>query len=191
MRAPGASKGRRLRSPELEHDAVRPVLRTARLALRHLDTGDAPFILRLLNEPSWLQHIGDRGVRTLVDAEQYIASGPREMYRRRGFGLYQVRLVSSDQPIGMCGLLKRDALEDVDLGFAFFPEFWGHGYAREAAAAVMAEGRDVYGLARIVAIVSPANGASRRLLEKLGFGLERAVRLEAGAEELLLYGAAT
>lgn len=167
------------------------VLQTQRLVLRHLGAADAPFILRLLNEPSWLQNIGDRGVRTLADAQHYIETGPVEMYRRLGFGLNQVRLRASDEPIGMCGLLRREALPDVNLGFAFLPEFWGNGYARESAAAVMSYAGSVLGLARIVAIVARHNEASRRVLEKLGFTFERLVQLETGGEELLLYAAVT
>jgi RimJ/RimL family protein N-acetyltransferase len=166
------------------------VLRTERLVLRQLSSDDAPFILRLLNEPSWLENIGDKGVRTAADAQRYIETGPVEMYRRLGFGLYQVRLTISDEPIGLCGLLKRETLADVDLGFAFFPEFWGNGYAGEAAAVVLSYARDRLGLARIVAITALNNDPSRRVLEKLGFELERSVRLEAGGEELLLYGSA-
>jgi RimJ/RimL family protein N-acetyltransferase len=163
------------------------VLKTERLVLRRLAPGDAPFILRLLNEPSWLEFIGDRGVHTLADAERYIETGPVEMYRRLGFGLYQVRVSLSDEPIGMCGLLKRATLDDVDLGFAFLPEYWGNGYAREASAAVLSYARSKLGLSRIVAITTRNNGASRKLLEKIGFELERTVQLEAGDEEVLLY----
>jgi RimJ/RimL family protein N-acetyltransferase len=163
------------------------VLKTERLVLRHLGPGDAPFILRLLNEPSWLEFIGDRGVHTLADAERYIETGPVEMYGRLGFGLYHVRLAQSGEPIGMCGLLKRAMLDDVDLGFAFLPEYWGKGYAREASAAVLSYARSNLGLSRIVAITTRHNGASRRLLEKIGFELERTVQLEAGDEEVLLY----
>jgi RimJ/RimL family protein N-acetyltransferase len=163
------------------------ILSTERLTLWRLDAGDAPFILRLLNEPSWLEHIGDKGVRTIADAERYIETGPMEMYGRLGFGLYQVRLTAGDEPIGMCGLLKRETLEDVDLGFAFLPEFCGHGYAREASAAVMRYARNMLRLARIVAITGRDNGASRKLLEKLGFGFERSIRFGTDGEELLLY----
>ena len=163
------------------------VLKTERLALMYLSPGDAPFILRLLNEPSWLEHIGDKGVRTVTDARRYIETGPVAMYERLGFGLYQVRLTASDEAIGLCGLLKRDTLEDVDLGFAFLPEFWGRGYAREASAAILSYARNTLGLVRIVAITGPNNGASRRLLEMLGFELERTIYHGAGGEELLLY----
>jgi RimJ/RimL family protein N-acetyltransferase len=163
------------------------LLATARLQLHRLDSGDAPFILRLLNEPSWLRNIGDKGVRTPAEAQRYIETGPVAMYARLGFGLYQVRLTNSDEPIGMCGLLKRETLEDVDLGFAFFPEFWGKGYAREAAAGVLSYARHTLGLGRILAITTPDNDPSRRLLEKLGFELERSVHLDPGSEALLLY----
>ncbi len=166
------------------------VLQTERLVLRHLGAADAPFVLRLLNEPSWLQNIGDRGVRTLADAQRYIETGPVEMYRRLGFGLYQVCLKVNGEPVGLCGLLKRDSLDDVDLGFALLPEFWGQGYAREAAAAVMAYGRRELGLSRILAIIARTNDASRRVLERLGFGFEGVVRLGADGEELLLYASA-
>ncbi len=161
------------------------MLKTSRLVLRQLGPDDAPFILRLLNEPSWLANIGDKCVHTTAEAQHYIQTGPAAMYARFGFGLYQVRLSASDEPIGMCGLLKRETLEDVDLGFAFFPEFWGNGYAREAATAVLSEARNTLSLARIVAITTRNNDASRKLLGKLGFVLERPIRLEA--EELLLY----
>jgi ribosomal-protein-alanine N-acetyltransferase len=163
------------------------ILQTERLVLRRLGPGDAPFILRLLNEPSWLANIGDKGVRTVADAQRYIETGPVESYGRLGFGLYQVRLISSDEPIGMCGLLKRETLEHADLGFALFPEFWGNGYAQEAAAGVLSYARNKLGLARIVAIVARDNDASRRVLETLGFELERTVQLEVGGQELRLY----
>ena len=163
------------------------VLTTERLVLRQLVPDDAPFILRLLNEPSWLKYIGDRGVRTIADAQRYIENGPVEMYARLGFGLYQVCLASSDEPIGLCGLLKRETLDDVDLGFAFLPEYWGNGYAHESSAAILSYAKNRLGLARIVAITSHSNDASRRVLQNLGFLLEGAVRLEAQGDEVLLY----
>jgi RimJ/RimL family protein N-acetyltransferase len=137
---------------------------------------DAEFILRLLNEPSWLRFIGDRGVRTLQDARDYILTGPVEMYARLGFGLYLVELKEGGSPIGICGLIKRDFLDDVDIGFAFLPEYWGQGYAYESASAVMAYGQRVLGLKRIVAITASDNHSSARLLEKLGLRFEGLVR---------------
>ena len=151
------------------------VLETERLSLRWLATDDAAFILGLLNEPSWLQFIGDRGVRTVDDARNYILNGPVEMYARLGFGLYMVELKEDSSPMGLCGLIKRDFLEDVDVGFAFLPRYWGQGYAYEAAAAVLAYGQEVVGLKRIVAITALDNHRSARLLEKLGLRFERLV----------------
>jgi len=163
------------------------VVETERLTLRRLEIGDAAFILGLLNDPSFLRFIGDKGVRTLDDAREYISSGPIASYERFGFGLYLTARKDDDVPIGICGLLKRDSLMDVDVGFAFLPRFWSKGYALEAASAVMAHGRNVLGLTRIVAITSPANEASIRLLEKLGMRFESMVRLSADSPEILLF----
>jgi len=163
------------------------VLETDRLILRRLTTDDAEFILQLLNEPSFLRYIGDKGVRTLMDARDYILNGPVDMYNRSGFGLYLTELKEGNVPIGVCGLIKRDALEDVDIGFAFLPRFWAKGYAYESASAVMTYGKDVLGLKRIVAITSPDNHASARLLEKLGLQFERMILLSENTEEVRLF----
>ena len=164
------------------------VLETDRLIVRRLSPDDAEFILRLLNEPSWLRFIGDKGVRTIEDARAYILRGPVEMYSRLGFGLYLVAIKGGGPPIGICGLIKRDSLEDVDIGFAFLPEYWGRGYAYEAASAVMAYGGNVLGLKRIVAITSVDNDSSARLLEKLGLRFEGMVKLSNDSEEVRLFG---
>ena len=163
------------------------VLETARLALRWLESDDAAFMLQLLNEPSWLRYIGDKGVRTVEDARHYIENGPVAMYRRLGFGLYLVELKESGEPIGICGLIKRDSLDDVDLGFAFLPAFWGKGFAFESAAAVMDYGRCAFGMSRLLAVTSPDNHASIALLEKLGFRFERLARLTADAAEVEVF----
>jgi len=163
------------------------VAQTERLLLRWLNAGDSTFILELLNEPSWLRYIGDKDVKTIQDAERYIESGPVEMYRRLGFGLYLVELKENGAPIGICGLIKREALLDVDLGFAFLPQFWFNGYAFESASAVMSYVRRALGLSRIVAILSPDNHRSAKLLEKLGFRFDSTVRLKPGGDELKLY----
>ena len=163
------------------------VLETGRLVLRRLTVEDAPFLLRLLNEPSWLRFIGDRGVRTLDDARRYVLEGPIDMYGRLGFGLYATTLQGNEAaPIGICGLVKRAGLDDVDIGFALLPEFWGKGYAYEAASAVMAYAKEVVGLRRVVAITSLDNESSARLLEKIGLRFERLIRLNG--EDLKLFG---
>jgi len=163
------------------------VLETERLTVRRITEDDAIFILRLLNEPSFLRHIGDRGVRTVADAVKSIVDGPIASYDRFGFGMFLVELKDGLEPLGICGLLKRDALDDVDLGFAFVPEFWSRGYAFESASAMVAWGRETRGLRRIVAIVSQENLASINLLMKLGFSFERMVLMPGGKEELRLF----
>ena len=166
------------------------VTQTERLRVRWLNADDSAFIFSLVNQPSWIQYIGDKGVKTLQDAIRYIENGPVAMYKRAGFGLYLVELAKTGEPIGICGLIKREALEDVDLGFAFLPAFWRKGYAFESAAAVMCYGRNVLGLRRIVAILSQDNHRSSKLLEKLGFCFEGMVRLQSNDEELKLYAIA-
>ena len=167
------------------------VLRTDRLVLRWLDTGDAEFIHELMNDPDWLRYIGDRGIRTPEDARAYLQQGPMAMYAEHGFGLYRVELREGGTPIGICGLIKRDALEDVDIGFAFLPQFRGRGYAFEAAEGTLEFGWRTLGLSRIVAIVSPENRVSMLLLEKLGFVMERRVQLTPGASEVCLFRTAS
>jgi RimJ/RimL family protein N-acetyltransferase len=161
------------------------VLETERLLLRGITVDDAPFILTLLNEPSFLRYIGDKQVRTLEDARQYILNGPVASYERHGFGLLLVELRESHTPIGMCGLLKRDELPDPDIGFALLPDFWSKGFAFEAAAAVLQEARER--LRRILAITSLDNGASINLLERLGFRFERVTKLSEQGEQLRLF----
>jgi RimJ/RimL family protein N-acetyltransferase len=165
------------------------ILETERLLLRHLSTEDAEFILELLNEPSFIQNIGDRGVRTIEAANSYILNGPVASYAKNGFGLDLVKLKETDESIGMCGLIKRDTLEDVDIGYAFLPRFWSKGYAVEAAQAVKEYARDVIKLNRIVAIVDPENQGSIRVLEKIGLQFEKMVRLSEDDIDLKLFGA--
>ncbi|MGE7953149.1 GNAT family N-acetyltransferase [Lysinibacillus xylanilyticus] len=163
------------------------ILETERLTLRLQTTEDADFILGLMNDPSWLQFIGDRGLRTVEDAREYIMNGPIRMYEQFGFCLYLVERNEDRSPVGICGLVKRDSLEDVDIGFAFLPTYWGKGYAYEAASAVLAYGLDTLGLKRIVAITSQDNHASAKLLEKVGLKFERLVQLSNDEEELRLF----
>ncbi len=164
-----------------------PIIETERLALRRLTPDDAPFVLGLLNEPSFIRFIADRGVRTLEAAREYILSGPVASYARHGFGLYLTVLKATGEPLGLCGLVRRDGLDDVDLGYAFLPAYWGKGYASEAAAAVRDYARRVLGLARLVAIVSVDNDRSIKLLERLGFQYERLIRLPGDDEDIKLF----
>jgi len=163
------------------------VLETERLILRRLSTDDAEFVLELLNEPSFLRYIGDRGVRNLEEAKQYILNRLVTSYERNGFGLYLVELKESSIPIGISGLVKRDTLPDPDIGFAYLPAYWSKGYAVESAAAVMNYAREVLGLTRIVAITSLDNEASAKLLGKIGLRFERLIKLSEDAEEVKLF----
>jgi RimJ/RimL family protein N-acetyltransferase len=161
---------------------------TDRLRLRHLTADDAAFLVELLNDPSFLTNIGDRGVRTPDDAVGYVEKGPGASYRANGFGLYLVETRHDGTPLGLCGLVKRDTLPDVDIGFAFLPRFHGHGYAYEAARATVDDARDRVRLPRLVAIVKPGNTPSIRLLQKLGLRFERMIQLPQDPLELEYYG---
>ena len=165
-------------------------VRTGRLTIRPLTPDDARFIFELVNEPPWLAYIGNKGVLSIDDAAAYIRNGPMRMYAERGFGLCLVERNDDATPVGMCGLIKRDTLVDVDLGFAFLQRFWGAGYAREAAAATVAFARDTLRLARIVAITTRDNRRSSQLLRKLGFAFEHLVKTGADGDELELYALA-
>ncbi|MDC0740595.1 GNAT family N-acetyltransferase [Polyangium mundeleinium] len=142
---------------------------TERLTIRKLTPADAPFILRLVNDPDFLRYIGDRGVRTLEDAEAYLRNGPIASYERNGHGLWGVALTATGELMGMSGLLKREEYADVDIGYAFLPEFRGGGYAFESGSAVLRIAAEVLALRKVIALVSPANAASIGLLIKFGF----------------------
>jgi [ribosomal protein S5]-alanine N-acetyltransferase len=173
-------------SPERVEHAV--VMETERLVLRRLEPGDAGFILELLNEPAFIRFIGDKGVRTQSDAHEYLLKGPIDSYARHGFGLYAACL--HDAPIGICGLVRRDGLEDADLGFAFLSRHCLKGFAVESAAAVLAHARQKLRLQRVVAITAPDNLGSMAVLERVGLKFERMIRLADHGPELKLYGPA-
>lgn len=163
------------------------VAETQRLSLRWLELADADFIFKLVNDPSWLAGIGDRGVLTLADAENYLRMGPLASYQRHGFGLYAVERKVDRQLIGMCGLLQRDTLPDPDLGYALLPQYAGVGYAQEAARACVALAHQQFRMHRLVAITSPENTRSRHLLEQIGMQLEKRYRQSPDHHEFCLY----
>jgi len=164
------------------------ILETKRLLLRQVTFGDAEFVLELLNEPSFIQNIGYRGVRTLDDARNYISDRIIASYENFSFGMYLVALKSTGEAAGMCGLVKRDSLDDVDIGYAFLSRYWSKGYATEAALAVKEYAKDTIGLKRLVAITDPANQGSVRVLEKIGLKFEKLIRLSEDDIKLKLYG---
>lgn len=164
------------------------ILETARLALRTVEEPDAPFYLNLLNTREFIDNIGDRGIRTLAAARDGIAGGPVAMQAALGHSIYLVELKDSGAAIGMCGLIKRETLDDVDLGYAFLPQYFGQGYAHEAAAAVVDHARAKLRMTRLVAITSPDNIASIALLTKVGMRFEKVVHLHPGDTGTWLYG---
>lgn len=163
------------------------VLETERLILRRLCVDDDDFILNLLNQPSFIQYIGDRGVKNLSDARLYIESKFIESYRRFGFGLYLVELKEDKTPVGICGFVKRDTLPDADIGFAFLPQYWSQGYAFESARATFDYGKNVLGFKRILAITTKDNDASGKLLTKVGLKFERMIKLSNEEVESKLF----
>ena len=162
-------------------------LETSRLLIRRMTEQDAPFMLRLLNEPSFLHFIGDKGVRNLDDARRYVASGPAASYERFGCGLYLVAMKDNGEPAGMCGLVRRELFKDVDLGFAFVPECWSSGFAFEASRAVLAEAWDQFALPRVLAITVAHNARCIALLERLGFRYEKVVHPFGDDDPVQLY----
>jgi len=163
------------------------ILETERLVLRAFVPDDAPFILDLLNQPSFLRFIGDKGVRTLEDARVYLRQGPMDSYATNGFGLYLVALKEGMIPIGMCGLVKREALPHPDLGFAFLPAYWSRGYATESARAVVDYADAGLNLDRILAVASIDNHDSMALLGRIGFRSDGTVRLAENEPDLVLF----
>lgn len=145
------------------------IFETERLVLDELTVGrDEAFVMALLNSPGFLENIGDRGVRDLAGAAGYIEKGPAASYAANGFGLWRVTEKATGEPVGLCGLVKREGLDQPDVGYAFLPSAWGRGYAEEGARATLAHARQALGLGRILAITKPDNLASQRVLEKIG-----------------------
>uniref|UniRef100_A0A486XUD1 Acetyltransferase, GNAT family n=1 Tax=Rheinheimera sp. BAL341 TaxID=1708203 RepID=A0A486XUD1_9GAMM len=163
------------------------VAETSRLRIRHMVAADAAFICQLLNEPSFIQNIADRGVRTELDALHYITQGPVKSYQQHGYGLFLVESSVNAEPLGICGLLFRDFLQETDIGFAFMPQFWGKGYAYEAASAVMRFGYTKLQLKRIVGLTTAGNLTSVKLLNRLGLHFEKMVKMSPSEDYVQLY----
>jgi len=164
------------------------IVETSRLILRHIAVQDATFILALLNDSSFLQYVGDKQVRNLESAQNYILEGPVASYQTFGYGLYLVELIDTGEPIGICGVIKRDFLDHADLGFALMPGYRGNGYAFESALATVDFARDKLRLTQIIAITDPGNVNSIKLLEKLGMTFDKRLELPGADKQLNLYG---
>jgi len=163
------------------------ILETGRLSLREFNTIDAAFIIQLLNSEGWLKFIGDRHIKTLEQAENYLTNGPMKSYSVNGFGLSMVELKNTHTPIGMCGIIKRDNLPDIDIGFAFLEEFMGNGYAFEIAQATINFAKENLQKETILAITIPTNVRSINLLKKIGMKFEKNFSFEGSTEELMLF----
>jgi len=164
-----------------------PLLQTDRLLISKLSLANAAFIFELTNSEGWLQYIGDRGIKTIADAENYITNSPMASYAKNGYGLYLVTLKETGNPLGICGLIKRDTLAHEDIGFAFLPQYNGQGYAYESASAILQYEKEKHGLNKILAITLEANTRSINLLTKLGFLFDKKISLPPKNEELLLF----
>lgn len=163
------------------------IFETERLNVREFNENDKEFIFTLLNSPGWLKFIGDRNIKTLEDARLYIVNSPMFSYHKFGFGPYLVELKGSAIPIGMCSLIKRDTLDDVDIGFAFLSEYSGKAYAFEASKALLDYAKKDLNLKKLVAITNQDNIASINLLKKLGFKSEGAIKIQGEEEELFFF----
>ena len=163
------------------------VIQTERLILRKFTLNDATFMLELLNTTAWLRFIGDRNVRTIKQAEQYLLNGNIRSYHEYGFGFYVVVIKETNESIGICGIKKREGLEDVDIGFAFFQQFMGNGYGYESASAVLNYALNDLKIKRIIAIVDPENLVSIGLIKKMGLQFEKMIQLSQKDIELMLF----
>lgn len=162
------------------------ITETPRLIIREFTNADGEFIIELLNTASWLKYIGDRKVKNIEDAQAYLSKGPMKGYKEYGFGLNCVVLKEGNLPIGMCGLIKRETLQDVDIGFAFLPQYEGKGYARESTMAVLDQAKQLE-LKRLVAITLPDNERSIRLLESVNMHFEKMIQFPDEKEKLMLF----
>jgi RimJ/RimL family protein N-acetyltransferase len=163
------------------------IVETERLILRKITVEDAAFVLRLVNEPSFVSNIGDKGVKNLDDAERFILDGYWTNQERPGHGMFLVELKDGGKSIGVCGLLYRKVLDVTDIGFAFLPEYWNRGFAYEAAEAILKYGRSTLGIDKIVGLTSPDNFASIKLLKKLGMEFEKTVKMADDDPGTVLY----
>lgn len=166
---------------------MKKILETKRLILRQFTLDDAAFILKLLNTPTWLQFIGDRNVHSIEDAENYLLNGSLKSYAENGFGFYAVVAKETGKTIGMCGLIKRDTLPDIDIGFAFLPNLISKGFGYEIASATLDYALNVLEIKRIVAIVNPENEKSIGLIKKIGMQFEEMIKFGDEGKELMLF----
>ena len=162
-------------------------LQTRRLSLRWITLADAELMLAVWNDPAFIEHVGDRGIRSLQQAQETLQQGAFELYAQYGYGPYRVALAADDTGIGICGLFRREGFDEPDIGYSILPAYCGRGYAFEAASAVLEYARTTLGLARVTAFIAPANAPSIGLAGKLGLRYERMARLSADDADVGLY----
>jgi len=163
-------------------------LQTERLSLRRLTLDDAELMLAVWNDPAFIRHVGDRGIRTIDAARVALQEGALKLFSDYGYGPFRVALIADDTPVGVCGLFRREGLEEPDIGFSILPQHWRKGYAFEAASAVVRHAKTDIRLERLTAVVSTENAASVALIEKLGLQFERMQRLPGDNDDVAVYG---
>ena len=164
-----------------------PIIETERLELMKITTNDAPFIFTLMNDPDWHRYIGNRGINTIEDAHQYITNKMIPSYEEHGFGFYIVRTKRDLSQIGICGLVNRENLEHIDIGFAFLPEARGFGYAFESSKALFDYAKKELHIERIAAITMKGNKPSIQLIEKLGLKFEKMIQFPGDSKKIMLF----
>ncbi len=167
---------------------MKPVLQTERLSLRRLTIVDAGLMLAIWNDPAFIRNVADRGIRTIAEARQAMKEGPLKLYEDYGYGPYRVALAGDDTPIGICGVFRRNGLDEPDIGYALLPDYYARGYALEAAGAVVEHARDDLEIGHLVAVISPGNTRSIQLVRKLGLEFERMIRLPGDTRDVSLFG---
>ena len=163
------------------------ILQTKNLTFSEFNYHDGLFLVELLNSPNWLKYIGARGVNNELDAIQYIKNVYQKSYQQNGFGFYKVAITATNQPIGLCGIVKRDSLDDIDIGFAFLPAFAGQGFGYEAANATLEYAFNQLNISKIVAMVMPENEVSIALIKKIGMLFTKNIKLPNEDKELMLF----
>jgi len=160
------------------------IIETERLKLLEFKKTDANFILELVNEPAWIEFIGEKNVHTISDAENFIINNLKPSYVNNGYGLYAIKLKKDNTSIGMCGLVNRPGLKEIDLGFACLSKYQRQGFAYESSVATLNYAKEVLKIGKVVAITSPKNKASGKLLEKLGLNFEKLINLDEDGKDI-------
>ena len=149
------------------------IVETDRLGMRPYDPDDAGEFFALCSDHKVMRYIVGEAVPGSVDEWRRMLTEYPD-YAKHGFGRWSCIHRESGRFIGFSGLKYLENFDgEVDLGYRFFPEFWGRGLATESGLASVRYGFDVLGLDRIIGLAVPENTASIRVLEKSGMSFER------------------